>query len=105
MDEETRELTVRESIDSKFRYVLLVAERAEQLMRGARPKLEIGGAKPTHVAREEIDRRIVDWDYGPAPQPELEALPVDEEPEAEEASDEAVEEAAQDDEETPSEVH
>ena len=29
-----------EGVDSKFRLVLLVARRAEQLMRGARPKLE-----------------------------------------------------------------
>lgn len=102
MAQETRELTVRESIDSKFRYVLLVAERAEQLMRGARPKLEIGGAKATHVAREEIDRRVVDWDYGPAPEPELEALAIDETDEGEEEEAAEVEES---DEEAEAEVH
>ncbi len=100
MTEETRQLTVRESIDSKFRYVLLVAERAEQLMRGARAKLDIGGAKATHVAKEEIDRRAVEWDYGPAPEPELEALAIDED-EAEEEAAEA-EEAGEEEE---AEVH
>lgn len=90
MSDDTRELTVRESIDSKFRYVLLVAERAEQLMRGARPKLEIGGAKPTHVAREEIDQGAVEWEYGLAPEPELEALAIEEPAdEAEESGEEA----------------
>jgi DNA-directed RNA polymerase subunit K/omega len=90
MSDETRELTVRESIDSKFRYVLLVAERAEQLMRGARAKLDISGAKATHVAREEIDQRVVEWDYGLAPEPELEALievPAEEGEEAAEAEE------------------
>jgi len=68
------ELSVRESMDSKFRYVLLVAQRAEQIMRGARPKLDVPEAKPTAVAKEEIDRRLIEWDYGPRPEPELEAL-------------------------------
>jgi DNA-directed RNA polymerase subunit K/omega len=63
---------VKEAMDSKFRYVLVVAERAEQLLRGARAKLDLPNAKPTRVAQEEIDREMVEWDYGPAPQPELE---------------------------------
>ncbi len=65
---------VRESMDSKFRYVLVVAERAEQLLRGARSKVDVGESKPTRVAQEEIDRRLVDWDYGPAPVEEAEEL-------------------------------
>jgi len=82
-------LTVRESMDSKFRYVLLVAQRAEQIMRGARPKPDVAESKPTTVAKEEIDRGLIEWDYGPRPEPELEALaeegeaaPAEEEPEA-----------------------
>lgn len=87
MANETEPMSVKESMDSKFRYVLLVAERAEQLMRGARAKVE-GPGKPTRVARDEIDRGLVEWGYGPAPEPELEALP--EEPaEAEEEAAEA----------------
>jgi DNA-directed RNA polymerase omega subunit len=73
MANESEATSVRQSMDSKFRYVLLVAERAEQLMRGARPKIEPTG-KPTRVAREEIDNGLVEWGYGPAPEPELEAL-------------------------------
>ena len=96
MEPQNEELSVRESMDSKFRYVLLVAQRAEQLMRGARAKLDLPGVKATSVAREEIDRSLVEWDYGPAPEPELEALPEAgevaeapaEEPEAAEAEQE-----------------
>ncbi len=65
---------VREKMDSKFRYVLVVAERAEQLMRGARAKLDLGPVKPTRVAQAEIDRELVDWDYGPAPIEEAEEI-------------------------------
>jgi DNA-directed RNA polymerase omega subunit len=57
-------------VDSKFRFVLVAAQRAEQLMRGARPKVDAGKRKPTRVAMQEVDSNLVDWDYGPAPQPE-----------------------------------
>lgn len=54
-------------IDSKFRYVLLASGRAEQIMRGARPKVDSGNAKPTRVAMLEITHDLVDWGYGPTP--------------------------------------
>ena len=45
-----------EGVDSKFRYVLLVSKRAEQLIQGAQPKMRSRRhAKPTRVAMEEID--------------------------------------------------
>jgi len=77
---------IPEKVDSKFRYVLVAARRAEQLIRGGRPRLDRDG-KPTTVAMEEISRELVDWDYGPAPQEEP---PADEGLEA--TADEAAEE-------------
>ena len=53
-------------MDSKFRYVLVAAGRAEQIMRGSRPRIDSPG-KPTKVAMEEITRELVSWDYGPPP--------------------------------------
>ena len=50
-----------ENVDSKFRYVLLIAKRAEQLIQGASPKIRSRHAKPTRVAMEEIDRNQVKW--------------------------------------------
>jgi DNA-directed RNA polymerase omega subunit len=58
------------TMDSKFRRVLVAANRAEQLMRGARPKFEAGKRKPTRVALEEVDQNMIDWNYGPPPPPE-----------------------------------
>lgn len=58
---------IPEGVDSKFRFVLLAAQRAEQLMRGARSKVELGNRKPTVVAMREIGRGVVEWGYGPAP--------------------------------------
>lgn len=77
-------------IDSKFRRVLVAAHRAEQIMKGARPKVEATKRKPTRVAMEEVDRSLVDWGYGPPPQPE----PEEQQP--------AVEEEQQ---QQPAEVH
>lgn len=57
-------------IDSKFRLVLLAANRAEQIMRGARPKVEAGKKKSVRVAMDEIRNDLVDWGYGPPPQEE-----------------------------------
>ncbi len=67
-------------IDSKFRRVLVAAHRAEQIMKGARPKIEAAKRKPTRVAMEEVDRSLVDWGYGPPPQPEPVEQPAAEEP-------------------------
>jgi DNA-directed RNA polymerase omega subunit len=57
---------VPEGVDSKFRLVLLIARRAEQLMRGARPKLETERpSKPVRLAADEFEQSRIRWDYGP----------------------------------------
>jgi DNA-directed RNA polymerase omega subunit len=72
---------IPERIDSTFRYVLLAARRAEQLMRGGRPKIEVPQTKPSRIALAEVSQDVLEWDYGPAPEPELpdaEMLPEEE---------------------------
>lgn len=54
-----------EGIDSKFRYVLLVAKRAEQLIEGAAPKVRSRRAKPTTTAMDEIAAGLVNWQLSP----------------------------------------
>ena len=57
--------SIPEGVDSKFRLVLLIARRAEQLMRGARPKLETDRPmKPTRLAAAEFEENTVRWGYG-----------------------------------------
>jgi DNA-directed RNA polymerase omega subunit len=54
-----------DGVDSKFRLVLLVARRAEQLMRGARPKVESDRPlKPTRLAFAEFEHDQIQWGYG-----------------------------------------
>lgn len=62
---------IPEKIDSKFRFVLLAAQRAEQMMLGAPAKVDLPGRKHSRVGMEEVSRDTIAWDYGPAPEPEI----------------------------------
>jgi DNA-directed RNA polymerase omega subunit len=54
-----------EGIDSKFRYVLLVSKRAEQLIQGAVSRVKSKHAKPTRIAMEEVAKDQVKWQMTP----------------------------------------
>ncbi|MEM7052362.1 MAG: DNA-directed RNA polymerase subunit omega [Acidobacteriota bacterium] len=69
-------------MDSKFRYVLVAAHRAEQLIRGGRRRLE-GNDKPTTAAMAEVSQDVVEWEYGPAPVVEPPVIETEEAPEEE----------------------
>lgn len=62
-------------IESKFRLVHIAARRAEQLMMGARPKMETKHAKVTRVALSEVDSNLVRWQLAPT-EPVSAELPV-----------------------------
>jgi DNA-directed RNA polymerase omega subunit len=63
------------NVESKFRLVHIAARRAEQLVQGARPKIESKHAKMTRVALEEVNADLVKWQLAPA-EPVLEDVPV-----------------------------
>lgn len=69
---------IPEKIDSKFRFVLLAANRAEHMMQGAVSKIDDPGRKPSRLALDEIQGDLVEWDYGPAEEAEAEAEPEEE---------------------------
>ena len=54
-----------EGVDSRFRYVLLVSKRAEQLIQGSQPKVKPRHFKPTRIAMDEIDAEQVKWQLEP----------------------------------------
>jgi len=54
-----------EGIDSRFRYVLLVSKRAEQLIQGSHPKLKSRHTKPTRVAMDEVAADVIRWQLEP----------------------------------------
>jgi DNA-directed RNA polymerase subunit K/omega len=50
-----------EEIESTFRYILIAAKRAEQLIAGARPRVTTRHVKPTTVAIAELAAEKVPW--------------------------------------------
>lgn len=52
-------------IDSKYRMIIVAAQRSKQLQRGARPRVEMDTQrhKPTRVALEEVQRGKVDFTF------------------------------------------
>lgn len=49
------------SLDNAFRSILIAAERAEQLINGARPRLASRFTKPATVALDELAHGLVSW--------------------------------------------
>ncbi|HEX8853203.1 MAG TPA: DNA-directed RNA polymerase subunit omega [Pyrinomonadaceae bacterium] len=50
-------------IDSKYRMIIVAAQRSKQIQRGARPRVEMDAQrhKPTRVALEEVQRGKVNF--------------------------------------------
>lgn len=57
-----KEKEVTNVIDSKYRKILIAARRAKQIMKGARPRVDILNAKATRVAIAEVERGLVDFE-------------------------------------------
>ena len=47
--------------DSIFRYIVVVSQRAEQLINGAKARTESRFKKPTLKARDDVEAGKVDW--------------------------------------------
>lgn len=58
--EEQREIP---ELDSKYRLIIVAAQRSKQLQRGARPRVELDPQKhkPTRIALEEVERGKVSF--------------------------------------------
>jgi DNA-directed RNA polymerase omega subunit len=50
-----------QSIDSKYRKILIAAKRSKQIQKGARPRVNIT-AKPTRIALEEVERGLIHFE-------------------------------------------
>ena len=51
------------TLDSKYRLILVAAQRSKQLQKGARPRVEMDTQrhKPTRIALEEVQRGLVNF--------------------------------------------
>ncbi len=63
-EEETEEIIDPPAIDSKYRMIILAAQRSKQLQRGAIPRvdLDLRKNKATRVAMKEIKDRKVNFE-------------------------------------------
>lgn len=63
-DEEAEEIIDPPEIDSKYRMIILAAQRSKQLQRGALSRVDIDTrkSKPTRVAMKELEQRKVNFE-------------------------------------------
>ena len=61
---EAEEIIDPPDIDSKYRMIILAAQRSKQLQRGAIPRvdMDIRKTKPTRIAMKELAERKVNFD-------------------------------------------
>lgn len=64
VEETAKENKEAPEIDSKYRLIILAAQRSKQLQRGAAPKVEMDprAHKPTRIALKEINKGLVEFD-------------------------------------------
>ncbi len=56
------------SFGNKFEFISVAAERAKQLQRGARPRIETNALKPVTIAQQEVLGGLVEYSYGAFPE-------------------------------------
>jgi len=49
-------------IDSKFRFVIVAAKRAKQLIRGSKPRIKSKSKNPIRIAQLEVTKGLVNYD-------------------------------------------
>ena len=55
-------IDIPEEYDSKFRFILVAAERAKQLQNGYPPKVDEKSPKPAHIAIQEAQQGLITWE-------------------------------------------
>jgi DNA-directed RNA polymerase subunit omega len=53
---------IPDTIDSKFRFILVAAERAKQIQNGAPPKIDVKSTKPAFIALREAELDLINYE-------------------------------------------
>jgi DNA-directed RNA polymerase omega subunit len=69
-------INIPDEFDSKFRFIIVAAERAKQLQNGAPARISVQSRKPSYIAIREVELHLVPFQV-------LETKPADEEEEEE----------------------
>lgn len=64
VEESTQEEFEQPEIDSKYRKIILAAQRSKQIQRGATPRIDADTRKekPTRIAMKELNRGLVSFE-------------------------------------------
>jgi DNA-directed RNA polymerase subunit K/omega len=53
------------NVDSKFRFIILASKRAKQILKGAKPKIELKSRNAVRIAQAEIMENLVEYEILP----------------------------------------
>jgi DNA-directed RNA polymerase subunit omega len=56
-------MEIPQTLDSKFRFILVAARRARQLQGGAKPLIQTPSKRPTRVAQQEVGAGLVPVEF------------------------------------------
>jgi len=54
-------IKIPKEFDSKFRFIVVAAERAKQIQNGAPARLDLESGKPAYVAIREVEENLVPY--------------------------------------------
>ena len=60
---------IPEKIGSKYRFIILAAERAKQLQNNAKPKIKTRSTKPAYIAMKELEQDLISFEMPPPVEP------------------------------------
>lgn len=56
---------IPEGVGSKYRFIIIAAERAKQLQNNARPKVKTKSTKPSYIAMRELEQGLISFEITP----------------------------------------
>jgi DNA-directed RNA polymerase subunit omega len=59
--------TIPDNIGSKYRFIIIAAERAKQLQGNAKPKIKTKSTKPAYIAMREVEEGVISFEIVPIP--------------------------------------
>jgi len=60
---------IPERIGSKYRFIIIAAERAKQLQNNAKPKIKTRSTKPAYIAMKELEADLISFEMPPPVEP------------------------------------
>jgi DNA-directed RNA polymerase subunit omega len=53
---------IPENVGSKYRFIIIAAERAKQIQNKARPKIKTKSTKPAYIAMKEVEEGLISFE-------------------------------------------